>query len=183
MKNRKGIFLILVMVALLLALTACGSDSKDVPSLAATPTAVAADEVLNNEAIMMEYVECLRDEGVEVMDPVVNSDGFVEKPEFVEGFEASKEELGAAMEACVGILDGFTFEGKSEDKSDQLDQYLELVACLREEGFDVDEPTASTFEIWIEDFKRSFDWDDPDTMEAYETCSGTKGGAVGGKGK
>jgi len=183
MKNRKVMFFIMVMAALLLALTACGSDSKDVPSLAATPTAIAADEVLSNEAIMMEYSECLRDEGVEVMDPVVNSEGFVEKPEFVEGFEVYKEELGAAMEVCEAILEGFTFEGKNIDRSDQIDEYLELVACLHEEGIDIDEPTASTLDTWLIDFKRTFDWDDPDTMEAYETCSGTEGGAGRGKGK
>lgn len=183
MKNRKVMFFIMVMVALLLALTACGSDSKDVPSLAVTPTAVTADEVLSNEAIMMAFTECLREEGVEVMDPVVDSEGFVGKPAFVDGFEISKEELGAAMEVCEGILEGFTFEGKSRDRSEQIDEYVELVECLHEQGIDVDEPSASTLETWLVDFKAVIDWDDPDTMEAYETCSDTEGGPGGGKGK
>jgi len=183
MKNRKAILLLAVMVAMFIGLTACGSDSKDVPSLAATPSAVAADEVLNNESIMIEFTVCLRREGLEVMDPVVNSEGYVGKPEFAVGFEVSKEELGAAMEICGEILDGFTFEGKSEDTSDQIDQYLELVACLREEGIDIDEPTASTLKTWLVDFKAVIDWDDPENVEAYETCSGTEGDTEGGKGK
>jgi hypothetical protein len=183
MKNRKVMLFILMMATQLLGLTGCGSDSKDVPSLESTPTAVAADEMMSNEAIMMAFTECLREQGVEVMDPVVDSDGFVDKPEFVEGFEASKEELDAAMEVCEEILEGFTFEGKNIDRSEQIDEYLELAACLREEGFDIDEPTASTLETWLIDFKTTFDWDDPDTMEAYEICSGIEGDAGGGKGK
>jgi hypothetical protein len=183
MKSRKVVFLNSVIVVMIFGVSACGSDSKNVPSLAATPTAVVEDEVLSNEAIMMAFTECLREQGVEVMDPVVDSDGFVNKPEFVEGFEVSKEELDAAMEVCEEFLEGFTFEGKNIDRSEQIDDYLELVACLREEGFEIDEPTESTLDTWLTDFKTTFDWDDPDAMGAYETCSGREGSAVGGKGK
>jgi signal transduction histidine kinase len=69
---------VVVMSALLL--TACKSDSNDVPTLkdtgnapVETPKADAADPALDNEAKMMAFTECLREQGIKVLDPVVNA--------------------------------------------------------------------------------------------------------------
>jgi hypothetical protein len=176
-------FKLILVVVISLLIPACGSDSNDVPSLAATPTPGAADEIVDVEAKMMEFTECLRNEGLEVIDPVVDSDGFIEKPEFAEGFEPTKEEANAAFEACAEIIENITFEQKEVDRSEQLDQYLALAACLRDEGFDIDEPTAETLEIWMGDFKNMFDWKDPDAQAAFDTCMGGNIGDNDGKGK
>ena len=49
MRNRQIIFLVTVVVAISLGLTACASDSNDAPPLAATPTAVVEAETLDDE--------------------------------------------------------------------------------------------------------------------------------------
>jgi hypothetical protein len=180
MKNWQTIFLIIVMVVIGLVLTACGSDSNDVPSLAPTPTPGAADETLDMEVKMMEFTECLRNEGLEVIDPVVDSDGNVEKPETIDGANLSKEEWMAAYEVCGEIIENITFEKKEVDRSEQVDQYLALATCMRDEGFDVEDPTAETLDIWMGDFKTTIDWDDPDAEAAFETCMG---GSNDGEGK
>jgi hypothetical protein len=177
----KHTILIAVAVIGILVLAACGSDSDDVPSLrtiedtqGVDPTPDAADAVRDNEARMMAFTECLRDQGIEVVDPVVDSDGNVGKPEFAEGVDGKgkREDLGAAYEACAEHLEGFTFEEKRVGVSEQVDQFLALATCLREKGYDVDDPTAETLDQWQADFKFSIDWEDPAAVADYEECSG-----------
>ncbi len=173
----KHITLTAVAVMGILVLAACGSGSEDVPSLRTTedtrvvgPTPDAADAVREDEARMMAFTQCIRDHGIELYDPVVDSEGNVGKPEFVEGVD--KAELEAAWEACAEHLEGFTFENKRVDVSEQVDQFLALATCLRDKGYDVDEPTAETLDQWQSDFKFSIDWDDPAAIADYEECSG-----------
>ena len=172
----------------ILILTTCGSDSNGVATLgtaenpqSTVPDADAADTVRDNEAMMMAFTQCLRDQGIDVADPVVDSDGNVQKPELVEGTEFDKEALWEAYEACGEHLDGFTFEKKRVDVSEVVDQYVALAACLRDKGYDVADPTAETLDQWGEDFKMSLNWDDPATVADYEECSGDTVGEGSGK--
>jgi ASC-1-like (ASCH) protein len=183
MKNWQIFFLLACMAVISLGLTACGSESNDVPSLAATPTPSTADEILDNEALMMEFAECLRNEGLEVIDPVVDSGGNIEKPEAVDGANISKEEWIAAYEVCGEIIENITFEKEEVDRSEQVDQYLALAACMREEGFDIEDPTAETLDTWMADLKNTFDWDDPDAQAVFETCFSGSSTGNSGKGK
>ena len=173
--------ILLGVLAILLA--ACGSSSNDVPSLAATPIPAVEDETLDVEARMMDFAECLRNEGMEITDPMVDSDGNIQKPEPVEGATASKEEWIEAYEVCGEIIENITFEKKEIDRSEQVDQYVEMATCMRDQGFDMEDPTAETLDIWMTDFKTLFDWDDPDVEAAFETCFGGGFKDDGGKGK
>ena len=87
------IFYLFVLISLTgIVLTACDSDSNDVPSLAATPTPGEADEILDIETKMMAFTECLRNEGLEVLDPVVDSDGNIQiRTEFTDYFVQSHQ--------------------------------------------------------------------------------------------
>jgi hypothetical protein len=158
-------------------LVACGSASDDVPSLntedtqVAEPTADAADAVLDDEAKMMTFVQCMRDQGIEYKDPVVDSDGNVQRPEFVKGFTSTREELAAPYAACSYHLEGLSLGRERKDVSERVDQMVELATCLRDKGYDADDPTAETIDQWGADFRVEFDWDDPEAKEAYEECS------------
>jgi hypothetical protein len=173
----------MIVVALAMVVAACGSDSKDVASLGATPTASAGVAVLDDEAKMMAFTECMREQGIELLDPVVDADGNVQKPELAEGSEASKEKWIAADKVCGELLEGITFGTERVDMSEVVDQHVALAACLREQGFDVDDPTAETLDVWLTDLKTVFNWDDPQLVEAYESCTGGSLGGKGAKGK
>jgi hypothetical protein len=181
MTNRLAKWILVVAIGLVLA--ACGSNSEDVASLGAAPTAGAEAAVLDDEAKMMAFTQCMREQGIELLDPVVDTDGNVQKPELAEGFEASKEKWFAADKVCGKLLEGITFGKERVDTSDTVDQYVELAACLREAGLDVDEPTAETLDVWLTDFKTVFNWDDPQAVQAYEACTGSSLGGKDGKGK
>lgn len=176
----KKLNLQLIMVLVIsLILAACGSESNDVPSLAATPIPDAVYETLDDEALMMEFAECLRNEGMQITDPRVDADGNIQMPELLEGATASKEEWTAAYEVCGEIIENITFSEKKVDRSAQLEQYIEFAACMQEAGFDIEEPTAETLDTWIDDLKSTFDWDDPDAEDVQETCFGGDSGDSG----
>jgi hypothetical protein len=171
--------LMLVAVIAILVIAACSSDSEDVPSLRTTgdrqlgePTADAVDSVRDAETAMMALTECLREKGIEVYDPVVDAEGNVGKPELVEGVD--EKEVWAAWEMCEEHLEGVTFEKERVDVSEQVDQWVVVATCLRDKGYDVDDPTAETFDLWMGDFKEAIDWDNPAWVADYEECSGVE---------
>ena len=177
MKHKSICFIVVLSMSILL-FTACRSDSDDVATLRTTentqaevPKADDTDDTLDNEAMMMAWTECLRDHGIDVMDPVVDTDGNVDKPALVEGAQWDKETMGPAWDACAVHLEGFTFEKRRVDMSEVVDQYMALTTCLREKGYDVDDPTAETFGQWGTDFRVEFDWDDTKAMADYQECS------------
>ena len=179
MKNKLMKLLCVVMIGLLMV--ACITDKNDVATLITEDTqrveaSTSNTPVLDNEAMMMAFTECLREHGVEVVDPVVDADGNVQKPELVEGTEWDKEAMGDAWEVCATHLVGFTAEKENVDTSEMVDRYVELAACLREKGYGVDDPTAETLNAWMGEFKNAINWDDPDAMADYEECNGETGG-------
>jgi len=169
-KWQKNYFLLL-LAAICIILTACVSASNDVPSLAATPTKVVEDRVSDGEAALLAFTECMREQGVELIDPVVDSKGDVQPPEVAEGVELTREQWNLAFEVCGALIEGITFGREREDVTDKVDQFVVIATCLRDKGYDVDDPTAETFDQWAGDFRTEFDWDDPDAVAAYETCS------------
>lgn len=189
MKRKLATLILVAVIGLVLA--ACGPASDDVPSLRDTEgtqpvesATEAADSVRDNEAAMMALTQCLRDQGLEVYDPVVDSEGNVQKPEFAEGFDAKGEDFGAAWESCEEHLEGFTFGKERADVSaqvDRLDQFLALATCLRDKDYNVDDPTAETLDQWMGDFKEVFNWKDPAATADYEECAGDA--AMGGSKK
>jgi len=170
---KKNTVKIILLVAMSLLLVACSSSPDDVPSLEVTPTAVVEEQPLDDEAKVMAFVECMRDEDMQLKDPVVDADGNVQPPEVVEGVTYTREEWAAPYAICGHYIEGISFGKESGDMSEQLDQMVALTTCLNEKGYKVDEPTTETIEQWLIDFRVEYDWDDPDAAAAYEECSST----------
>lgn len=178
MTNKSVILILAITIGLVLV--ACGADSDDVPSLNTEDTQVApgtdaadsdAADALDEEAKVMAFVQCMRDQGIEYKDPVVDSDGNVQRPEFVDGFMANREELAEPYAACAQHLEGLTLGRERKDVTERVDQLVGLATCLRNKGYDVDDPTAETLDQWGMDFRVEFDWDDPAAKESYEECN------------
>jgi hypothetical protein len=173
LKNWRKTLVLAVLATFSMGLAACRSASDDVPSLGATPTAVVVEEPLDDEAKVMAFVQCMRDRGIQYEDPVVDSEGNVQRPELVEGFTATREQLAEPYAACAHHLEGLSFGRERADLSARVDEFIALASCLREKGYDMDDPTAETLQVWLTDFRVEFDWDDPAAMKAYEECSST----------
>ena len=101
------LFVLFLFISLFIA--ACGSESNDVTSLADTPIPDAADEDLDDEVLMIEFTECLRNEGLEVADPKVDTDGNIQFPEIIDEGGISKEEW---WKVCGPIIERIILRGE-----------------------------------------------------------------------
>lgn len=162
-----------------LMLVGCVSGSEGVPPLK-TPQATAADTspgadtaepALEDEAKTMAFTQCMRDEGIALVDSGVDAEGNVERPALAEGAQVTEEELEAAMKVCGKHLEGMSRGRRQEDVSARVDELVELATCLREKGYDVEDPTVETLEIWQKDFRTEFDWDESEAVAHYKECS------------
>lgn len=168
----------LVGAAAILA-AACGSDSADdVASLKATEepqvadsTADAGDAVRDAEAAVFAFTQCMRDEGIEYADPVVDSAGNVQPPQLVEGSTVTRAELAAPFEACSQHIQGLTFGRERVDVTERVDQLVALATCLRGAGYAVDDPTPETLDQWGADFRVEFNFDDREAAASFEACN------------
>lgn len=172
MQSKRMKWVWIVLVGLLLV--ACQSGDNDVATLRTddAPRVEAATGVdgegLDNEAMMMAFTECLREQGVEALDPVVDADGNVGKPEFPQGSDGKA--MTEAWEACAHHLEGFTAEKERVDMSEVVDQYVAFATCMRDKGYDIQDPTAETLDQWAADWKTNLK--DPDALADYGECSG-----------
>ncbi|MCL1597613.1 MAG: hypothetical protein M3094_00395 [Actinomycetia bacterium] len=163
--------------------TADSTSDEGVASLDATDTPTAtvvegqADSGLTEEEIALAFTQCLRDEGLTVDDPTVDSSGNVRPPRMREITEATEgvslETIEEAREVCMPLLDGFTFGFESEDRTERDDQLLEFAACMRDNGYDMPDPDLSTSRgSGGGPFSGAIDVNDPDFQEAAAACEG-----------
>ncbi|MFI9487536.1 hypothetical protein ACIG47_14195 [Promicromonospora sp. NPDC052451] len=122
---------VLAVPLLLVALSACGTagDAPDAESTADSGT----EQFESLEDYQLAFASCMRDQGVDMADP--NSDGSVEAQAgdaFMEAAEVCQGELGRPPAAPGG--------GPSMSDEEQRAEWLEIAACLRDNGIDVADP-------------------------------------------
>ncbi len=174
---------------------ACGSSSASVASVSevesddeaadraeATPTTEAIEGAAAVEAALLEFTQCMRDEGLQLQDPVVDSDGNVQRPQPIEGFTATREQFNVGFEVCGSHLEGITLGTNRPDETELADNFFALAECLREQGLDVDDPDTSLPGGGGRQMLSELDFDDPKVQAALEECSfgETFGGRQGG---
>jgi hypothetical protein len=212
LKNRKGhlmktrVFLPLVVFGLLAgACAGSGSSESGVASLETDDTAVVAGEAgvvdpaeeVDAEQAMIDLAACLRDQGLDIEDPTVDAEGNVQFGGFRgaagEGDEppADRETMRAAMGACEENLEGVVlgFGGGDFDLTALEDTMVEYAACMREHGYDMDDPDLSGIGPGAGGEPGEgagggpfgeIDQDDPDFITANEVCDEILGGLPGG---
>ncbi len=147
----------LLLVALALIVAACGGggdDGSGVASLedegstnvndaAAGPEGTVED--VDPEEAMLALTQCLRDEGIDIDDPTVDSEGNpqLSRPTFGEG--GPNEGFRDAMQACQSEIEGVTLGGNRPDLTEIQDELLEFAACMRDNGYDMPDPDLSGF--------------------------------------
>ncbi|WP_052371665.1 hypothetical protein [Amycolatopsis taiwanensis] len=119
--------------------TACsqngGGDKVASISSAATATAAAAAGGTDEDKVR-EYVQCMRDHGVNMPDPKIgaNGDFGLAIPDGVD-----KSKVDAADPACRSLMPNGG--APKPATAEELDKQLQLAKCLREHGVDVKDPT------------------------------------------
>ena len=165
----------LLLGIILMFTVACSSASAEVASIERKDVAQSIVEegdldrsLVRGEAEMVAWADCLRAQGIDVTDPVVNSDGNIEKPVFPTDFDI-KSNL-QKLEVCDVFIQAFTSEFEQDKKGDAdvIDDLLALADCLRTQGIDLKDPVITNDGI---DFEIPGIKKDPTVMTAYANCS------------
>lgn len=196
-----------LLFAFALLATACGASTGDelsagvatlqdtsVPatsdgSASGTPDAGDTDQVTDDEAQLLAFAACMRENGVDMADPTVDADGNLRlaRPRNLDAEDrGSLDETNAARDLCSQYLDGVELGFQERDQTELQDQLLDFTSCMRENGYDMPDiqfggsgggaggAGGGAF--------AEIDEDDPDYQAAFEVCGETFGGVVPGAG-
>ncbi len=185
----------LLLVALGLLVTACGSETEEgVATLETTDRGVeeladppAEDDTLREtEEAMLAFTQCLRDQGLEVEDAQVGADGGVRlnmpMDEFIE--RMNRDESRAALDACLPYFVGMAQQFPAFNNVEMSDRLLRYATCMRENGYDMPDPNLSgglDFSPGGSEDAGPFgalDTDDPDFQAANQVCQREFAGAL-----
>ena len=170
---RKSITLLPWIIIMLVL--ACSSASGDVVSIERKDGSQSMVEegdlnrsFVRGEAEMVAWADCLRDQGIDVTDPIVNSDGNIGKPGFPANFDIKRN--FQKLEVCEVYIQALKFEFEQDKKGDAqtMDDLFALADCLRVQGIDVEDPRITNDGI---DFEISGIKKDPEVMAAYKNCN------------
>lgn len=176
--------------ALLLVLAACGGDTSattapTLPTLSdetadASTAATTTTEAVDPEEAFQEWGQCMRDQGIELDDPVYEGGGTSSMAlDRDMDFDAFEE----AAAACDPIIEGTwsEFEMSPEQEAEMMDRELAIAQCMRDNGIDWPDPSGDPVAIELGDDV------DPETVEAaMEVCmkdafGDTAGSVIGGE--
>ncbi|MDE0496987.1 MAG: hypothetical protein OXH86_06515 [Acidimicrobiaceae bacterium] len=150
-----------------------------------TTSSDEADD-LSDEERLLEFAQCMRDNGVDFPDPVVEADGTIAfglRPgrgagQDGEGLEAigRDPDLPAAQAACREIIEGLALGPGAQSFEDVqielMDRLLEFAQCMRDNGVDVPDPDPNAFGPGSGGGGPfgGLDFDDADVGAAFEVC-------------
>jgi hypothetical protein len=185
---RAGFGWVLPAVVLLTLLAAgcggSGGDSNGVPSLRGNDgsTTTTTNGGADREQALLDFARCMREQGVPIQDPQVDSQGNLQlQPgQFGDVDQATVEK---AREACQEHLEGVTRGFTPEDQTRLQDALVKYASCMRQNGYDMPDPD---FSQGGRAFFGNIDRDDPAYQKAHEACkqrlAQLQGGGAGGGG-
>ena len=144
----------LAAAALLAAGCGGGAGSAGIASLegqdaGTTTTTAATGTTLDREQALLDFAQCMRDQGIDMEDPTMDENGtfHMVRPsgggEVGEFDPADREAMQAARQACSQYLEGIAQGFDRPDMTEMQDQMLEYAACMRENGVDMPDPDFS----------------------------------------
>lgn len=204
------------ILALVLFATACGggddeSSSSSVASVADVQTEESAanavddnaaeqsdsagdevgetvsDEDLTDEQRALDFVACMRENGVDLDDPTVAADGSIQLfggGGAAGGAPARDATFEEAFTSCGDALEGATFFQRGSDDTERNDELLDFAQCLRDQGIDVDDPDLSAGPGAGGArglFGDNFDPQDSANAQVLDLCRDESGFAAGGR--
>ena len=154
--TRRSFSLLIALLALMAA--ACGTNSEGeaigVASLEDTASAETATDSEPDtetestpELAALEFSQCMRDEGLDFPDIGVDANGNPDIRDAFQnaGIQPGSPEFREAITACSEILQGAGFGGGRRaalgDNTELQDAFVELSACIRDQGYDVGDLT------------------------------------------
>ena len=102
-----------------------------------------AEEVDGEEAIL-QFVACLRDNGIDVPDPQFGVDGGffggADDADALAAIDFRSADFIAALQSCQYLLEALRPELDAQQQAEQNEQLLAFAECMRGEGIDFPDP-------------------------------------------
>lgn len=101
---------------------------------------------VNTQDALLKYAACMRQNGIDMADPTFDADGNPTGGGFGRGsgIDPGSTEFQTAQKACGDLLQGVQFGGRGRNPIDReaiQNSFNDFTACLRDEGFAVDDIT------------------------------------------
>lgn len=157
---------------MLLIFSACtigGEESQGVVTIESTTETTIVDEEITFEEGVLDFAQCMREEGINFPDPTFDIDG---NPQFDNLEIENEEEFESAFENCEDILRNALpeqFDLDPEVEAALVDASLEFSQCMREQGIDFPDPKPGEFGFFA--FRDAdIDFTSEAVQNAFEIC-------------
>ena len=153
------------LLLLLAPLSACQLPGQDDGSDAVDETAAERADA------MLEYAQCMRENGVPMEDPEPGGRGGV----LVNGKDVDPDAVRAAEEECGHLMEGMLPEdGEMGVPAEQQEAMLAQAQCMRERGWDVPDPQFDGGRVQMR-LEGGIDPEDPAFQADQEECAEESG--------
>ena len=160
---------ILLLLSIFSACTIGGEESQGVVSIESTTETTIVDEEITFEEGVLDFAQCMREEGINFPDPTFDIDG---NPQFDNLEIENEEEFESAFENCEDILRNALpeqFDLDPEVEAALVDASLEFSQCMRDQGIDFPDPKPGEFGFFA--FRDAdIDFTSEAVQNAFEIC-------------
>lgn len=160
---------ILLLLSIFSACTIGGEESQGVVTIESTTETTTVDEEITFEEGVLDFAQCMREEGINFPDPTFDIDG---NPQFDNLEIENEEEFENAFENCEDILRNALpeqFDLDPEVEAALVDASLEFSQCMREQGIDFPDPKPGEFGFFA--FRDAdIDFTSEAVQNAFEIC-------------
>lgn len=160
---------ILLLLSIFSACTIGGEESQGVVTIESTTETTIVDEEITFEEGVLDFAQCMREEGINFPDPTFDIDG---NPQFDNLEIENEEEFENAFENCEDILRNALpeqFDLDPEVEAALVDASLEFSQCMREQGIDFPDPKPGEFGFFA--FRDAdIDFTSEAVQNAFEIC-------------
>ena len=157
------------MLSIFSACTIGGEESQGVVSIESTTETTIVDEETTFEEGVLDFAQCMREEGINFPDPTFDIDG---NPQFDNLEIENEEEFESAFENCEDILRNALpeqFDLDPEVEAALVDASLEFSQCMRDQGIDFPDPKPGEFGFFA--FRDAdIDFTSEAVQNAFEIC-------------
>ena len=160
---------ILLFLSIFSACTIGGEESQGVVTIESTTETSIVDEEITFEEGVLDFAQCMREEGINFPDPTFDIDG---NPQFDNLEIENEEEFESAFENCEDILRNALpeqFDLDPEVEAALVDASLEFSQCMRDQGIDFPDPKPGEFGFFA--FRDAdIDFTSEAVQNAFEIC-------------
>ena len=160
---------ILIFITIFSACTIGGEESQGVVTIDSTTATTVVDEEITFEEGVLNFAQCMREEGINFPAPTFDIDG---NPQFDNLEIENEDEFETAFENCEDILRNALpeqFDLDPEVEAALVDASLEFSQCMRDQGIDFPDPKPGEFGFFA--FRDAdIDFSSEDVQEAFEIC-------------